>query len=114
MTDRQAGLTLGFLTVLHDAAGFTGGYLVTNAWGRPLEFRLTTPVQPNRVQATFKLVTTTSTDYAAYFNPPGTEGAGVGVFARNAPGWDEQGGRALQVRTGSRSTLLSVTTYEGI
>ena len=50
VTDRQAGLTLGFLTVLHDAAGFTGGYLVTNAWGRPLEFRLTTPVQPNRVQ----------------------------------------------------------------
>jgi hypothetical protein len=27
-----------------------GGYLVTNAWGRPLEFRLTTCVQPNRVQ----------------------------------------------------------------
>jgi hypothetical protein len=27
-----------------------GGYLVTNAWGRPLEFRLSTAVQPNRVQ----------------------------------------------------------------
>ncbi|OWK35035.1 hypothetical protein FRUB_09877 [Fimbriiglobus ruber] len=27
-----------------------GGYLVTNAWGRPLEFRLTTAVQPNKVQ----------------------------------------------------------------
>ena len=50
MIDRPSGLTLGFLTVLHDAAGYTGGYLVTNAWGRPLEFRLTTPVQPNRVQ----------------------------------------------------------------
>lgn len=50
MTDRQAGLKLGFLTVRHDAAGYTGGYLVTNAWGRPLEFRLTTSVQPNRVQ----------------------------------------------------------------
>lgn len=50
MSDPAAGLTLGFLTVLHDAAGSTGGYLVTNAWGRPLEFRLTTPVQPNRVQ----------------------------------------------------------------
>jgi len=50
VSDRQAGLSLGFLTVLHDAAGYTGGYLVTNAWGRPLEFRLTTPVQPNRVQ----------------------------------------------------------------
>jgi hypothetical protein len=27
-----------------------GGYLVTNTWGRPLEFRLSTAVQPNRVQ----------------------------------------------------------------
>jgi hypothetical protein len=41
---------LGFLTVLHEASGYLGGYLVTNVWGRPLEFRLTTAVQPNRVQ----------------------------------------------------------------
>lgn len=41
---------LGFLTVLHDANGYLGGYLVTNLWGRPLEFRLSTAVQPNRVQ----------------------------------------------------------------
>src|SRR4029077_1762342 len=41
---------LGFLTVLHEASGFLGGYLVTNLWGRPLEFRLSTAVQPNRVQ----------------------------------------------------------------
>jgi hypothetical protein len=41
---------LGFLTVLHDASGYFGGYLVTNLWGRPLEFRLSTAVQPNRVQ----------------------------------------------------------------
>ena len=41
---------LGFLTVLHDGGGFYGGYLVTNLWGRPLEFRLSTAVQPNRVQ----------------------------------------------------------------
>lgn len=41
---------LGFLTVLRDANGFLGGYLVTNLWGRPLEFRLSTAVQPNRVQ----------------------------------------------------------------
>jgi hypothetical protein len=27
-----------------------GGYLLTNSWGRPLEFRLSTAVQPNRVQ----------------------------------------------------------------
>jgi hypothetical protein len=27
-----------------------GGYLLTNAWGRPLEFRLSSAVQPTRVQ----------------------------------------------------------------
>ena len=43
-------MTLGFLTVLHENAGYVGGYLVTNQWGRPLEFRLSTAVQPNRVQ----------------------------------------------------------------
>jgi hypothetical protein len=43
-------LSLGFLTVLHEANGYLGGYLVTNQWGRPLEFRLSTAVQPNRVQ----------------------------------------------------------------
>jgi hypothetical protein len=41
---------VGFLTVAHDPTGVLGGYLVTNAWGRPLEFRLSTAVQPNRVQ----------------------------------------------------------------
>jgi hypothetical protein len=41
---------LGFLTVLQEANGYLGGYLATNAWGRPLEFRLGTAVQPNRVQ----------------------------------------------------------------
>src|SRR5438045_5500525 len=41
---------LGFLTVLQEAGGFVGGYLLTNLWGRPLEFRLSTAVQPNRVQ----------------------------------------------------------------
>jgi len=41
---------LGFLTVLHEASGYLGGYLVTNLWGRPLEFRLSSAVQPNRVQ----------------------------------------------------------------
>src|SRR5262249_7641885 len=41
---------VGFLTVLHEANGYLGGYLVTNQWGRPLEFRLSTAVQPNRVQ----------------------------------------------------------------
>ncbi len=46
----SATLNLGFLTVLHESSGYLGGYLVTNLWGRPLEFRLSTAVQPNRVQ----------------------------------------------------------------
>jgi hypothetical protein len=45
-----AATQLGFLTVLHEASGYLGGYLVTNVWGRPVEFRLSTAVQPNRVQ----------------------------------------------------------------
>jgi hypothetical protein len=43
-------LNVGFLTVTNEAGGYLGGYLVTNSWGRPLEFRLSTAVQPNRVQ----------------------------------------------------------------
>jgi hypothetical protein len=43
-------LNVGFLTVVHEPSGYLGGYLVTNQWGRPLEFRLSTAVQPNRVQ----------------------------------------------------------------
>ncbi len=46
----EQSLNLGFLTIVHDANGVLGGYLVTNSWGRPLEFRLSTAVQPNRVQ----------------------------------------------------------------
>lgn len=46
----SANITLGFLTILQDAGGFTGGYLLTNAWGRPLEFRLTSPVAASKVQ----------------------------------------------------------------
>ena len=50
-SDRAAGvLSLGFLTVVREANGYLGGYLVSNGWGRPLEFRLTSAVQPNRVQ----------------------------------------------------------------
>jgi hypothetical protein len=45
-----ASLNIGFLTVFAEATGFLGGYLVTNSWGRPLEFRLSTAVQPNKVQ----------------------------------------------------------------
>ena len=42
--------TVGFLSVVTDSSGVYGGYLLTNAWGRPLEFRVSTAVQPNRVQ----------------------------------------------------------------
>jgi hypothetical protein len=41
---------VGFLTIVREQQSYLGGYLVTNQWGRPLEFRLSTPVQPNRVQ----------------------------------------------------------------
>jgi len=41
---------VGFLTIVQEAAGHQGGYLLTNSWGRPLEFRLSSAVQPNRVQ----------------------------------------------------------------
>jgi hypothetical protein len=52
MTDATLPITLhlGFLTVFAEGPGFLGGYLVTNSWGRPLEFRLSTAVQPNKVQ----------------------------------------------------------------
>ena len=43
-------MNLGFLTIVHQPSGYAGGYLATNLWGRPLEFRLSTAVQPNRVQ----------------------------------------------------------------
>lgn len=50
MAANNGPMNLGFLTVLQEASGFLGGYLVTNNWGRPLEFRLSSAVQPNKVQ----------------------------------------------------------------
>ena len=49
-TDPPSAANLGFLTVIQDGPSYLGGYLVTNLWGRPLEFRLSTAVQPNRIQ----------------------------------------------------------------
>lgn len=49
-TPPPAAVTLGFLSLAQDAGGVSGGYLLTNAWGRPLEFRLSSSVQPTRVQ----------------------------------------------------------------
>lgn len=45
----EAALHPGFLAIIHDAQGYQGGLLITNSWSRPLEFRLTAPVQPTRV-----------------------------------------------------------------
>lgn len=54
MSDRSPSATftgnLGFLAIYQDPGGYVGGYLVTNSWGRPVEFRLSSAVQPNRVQ----------------------------------------------------------------
>ena len=42
---------LGFLTAVEDTdRGFVGGLLITNRFGRPLEFQCTAPVKPNRTQ----------------------------------------------------------------
>ncbi len=42
---------LGFLTAVEDAErGLVGGLLITNRFGRPLEFQCTTPVKANRTQ----------------------------------------------------------------
>jgi hypothetical protein len=47
----QDPFRLGFLTAVEDAErGFVGGLLVTNRFGRPLEFQCTAPVKPNRAQ----------------------------------------------------------------
>src|SRR5579862_9138993 len=42
---------LGFLTAIEvPERGFVGGLLVTNHFGRPLEFQCTAPLRPNRTQ----------------------------------------------------------------
>jgi hypothetical protein len=46
----ESAIQLGFLSIVHEVQAYYGGFLVTNAWGRPLEFRLTTSVQPTKVQ----------------------------------------------------------------
>lgn len=44
-------LRLGFLTAIHlENRGHVAGLLVTNKFGRPLEFQCTAPVRPNRTQ----------------------------------------------------------------
>ena len=47
----EVDLKLGFLTAIElPSGGYVGGLLVTNRFGRPLEFQCTTPVRPNRTQ----------------------------------------------------------------
>ena len=46
----KATLNLGFLSIMEEGNSYLGGYLVTNAWSRPLEFRVSTAVELNRVQ----------------------------------------------------------------
>ena len=41
---------LGFLTVIDQFPGLTGGYLVLNGAGRPLEFHCTQPLSPDKIQ----------------------------------------------------------------
>ena len=41
---------LGFLTVIDQFPGLTGGYLVLNRAGRPLEFHCTQPLSPDKIQ----------------------------------------------------------------
>jgi hypothetical protein len=43
------GWILGFMAITVEQ-GYLGALLVTNSWGRPLEFRMTTSVNPNKVQ----------------------------------------------------------------
>src|SRR5579871_5685919 len=48
---KQETLRLGFLTAIETPDnGYVGGLLVTNHFGRPLEFQCTVPVRPNATQ----------------------------------------------------------------
>ena len=49
--EKQHQLRLGFLTAAKvPDRGYVGGLLITNHYGRPLEFQCTSPVRPNRAQ----------------------------------------------------------------
>ncbi len=46
VSDSKSPAALGFLTVLEHESGLTGGYLLLNTLGRPLEFHCTAPIKP--------------------------------------------------------------------
>lgn len=49
--ERKDQIRLGFMTAVEIGdRSFVGGLLVTDRFGRPLEFQCTTPVKPNRTQ----------------------------------------------------------------
>jgi hypothetical protein len=51
MESGKESFRLGFLTAIEvPERGFVGGLLVTNHFGRPLEFQCTAPLKPNRAQ----------------------------------------------------------------
>jgi hypothetical protein len=74
-----SAVNLGFLTVLQEGASYLGGYLITNIWGRPLEFRLSTAVQPNRVQHILYAATLKPYICADLIGKTLVEKAGIGV-----------------------------------
>jgi hypothetical protein len=72
-------VNLGFLVVLQENGGYVGGYLVTNTWGRPLEFRLSSAVQPNKVQQVLYAATLVPYICGDLIGKSLVERAGVGV-----------------------------------
>ncbi len=64
----------------------------------------------NRVTSTsnadFNLVTQNNAAFSGLMIPPGEPDAGVGVFARNAPGWDGSPGGGLEQGGGGYQLLL--------
>ena len=53
-------------------------------------------VTNNINNAEFVVGTKNSNTYLGYFNPPGVNGEGTGIFVPNGQGWDEQGGGGLE------------------
>ena len=50
MSEAKSGpICLGFLSFVEEN-GVKGGLFLTNSWGRPVEFRISSAVQPNQVQ----------------------------------------------------------------
>ena len=50
-SNRKSKNAVGFLTILESSEhGISGGYLLLNSTGRPIEFHCTAPVHPSRTQ----------------------------------------------------------------